>query len=63
MAEEDQMFMRDLFAGLAMCGFVIKGDHFTKHGLAEDAYAQADAMMEAREGKKAGLPPIKRKGK
>ena len=40
---------RDLFAGLAMIGMVFKGDYFTREGLAEDAYKQADAMLKEKE--------------
>jgi hypothetical protein len=62
MTDEDQMFVRDLAAIFAMQGMISYGDHFPE-SIPERAYKMADMMMEAREGKKAGLPPIKRKGK
>ena len=61
MTEEDKGMLRDIFAGLAMNGWIINGDYL-KDEIPSMAYAMADEMMEAREPKSTiGLPAIKRK--
>ena len=61
MTEEEKGMLRDIFAGLAMNGWIISGD-YPNEQIPNIAYAMADAMMEAREPKLTiGLPAIKRK--
>ena len=61
MTEEDKGMLRDIFAGLSMCGLVMRNIG-TPQDMAEASYRMADALMEAREPKETiGLPAIKRK--
>lgn len=62
MNEEDSMFLRDLAAIFAMQGYITSG-HYSISEIPAAAYKLADDMMEAREGKKIGLPAIKRRSK
>jgi hypothetical protein len=60
MTDEDSMFLRDLAAFFAMQGLIA---NYSVEVIPSMAYKLADDMMEAREGKKIGLPAIKRRGK
>jgi hypothetical protein len=61
MTQEDEGMLRDIFAGLAMCGWIINGN-FDKEPISQLAYAMADAMMEARKPQEIGIKTV-RKGK
>ena len=45
---EDGMTLRDYFAGQALIGRLADGTDRRKRDVAEEAYAYADAMLEAR---------------
>jgi hypothetical protein len=61
MTEEDKGMLRDIFAGLAMNGWIINGD-YSKEEIPQIAYVMADAMMEAREkGDELGIALIKKR--
>lgn len=62
MTDDDAMFVRDLAAFFAMQGLIANGDYHLSE-IPASAYKMADDMMEAREGKKVGLPAIKRRSK
>jgi hypothetical protein len=49
--EQDKEYLRDLFAGFALCG-ILSCDYSVDEEPAKLAYKYADEMMEAREGKK-----------
>lgn len=65
----EDLEVRDLFAMLAMCGDLAgrkdetDAEKYTFEAIANRAYSMADAMIEAREDKKIGLPSIKRRRK
>ena len=62
MTQEDEGMLRDIFAGLAMNGWIISGD-YPNEQIPNIAYAMADAMMEARKPKEEiGIKTV-RKGK
>jgi hypothetical protein len=59
MTEEDKGMLRDIFAGLAMCGLITKNIG-TPQDMAEASYRMADALMEARDkGEELGIAAIK----
>jgi len=61
MNDEDKGMLRDIFAGLAMNGWIISGD-YPNEDIPNIAYVMADAMMEARDPKETvGLPAIKKR--
>jgi len=61
MTEEDKGMLSDIFAGLSMCGLVMRNIG-TPQDMAEASYRMADALMEAREPKETiGLPAIKKR--
>ena len=63
MTEEDKGMLRDIFAGLAMNGWIISG-LYPNDEISSMAYAMADEMMEARDPKSTiGLPAIKKRVK
>jgi hypothetical protein len=63
MTDQDKEYMRDLFAGFAMCGLLAHGDKPLER-VAETAYAIADAMFVFRGPEETiGLPAIKRKAR
>lgn len=63
MNDQDKEYLRDLFAGFAMCGLISHGDRPFEM-VAETAYAIADAMFEFREPQETvGLPAIKKKAR
>ena len=45
----DGMTLRDYFAAKAMASVIARGDDTNRPGMAEWAYAMADAMLRARE--------------
>ena len=61
MNEEDRSNLRDLHAGFALLGLIIKGGLSDR--LTETAYEIADAMQEARDQHKVGIVSIKRQTK
>ena len=61
MNDEEKGMLRDIFAGLAMNGWIISGD-YPNDQIPNIAYVMADAMMEARDPKETvGLPAIKKR--
>jgi hypothetical protein len=61
MNDQDKEYLRDLFAGFAMCGLISHGDKPLER-VAETAYAIADAMFEFRDPQETvGLPAIKKR--
>ena len=60
MTQEDEGMLRDIFAGLALCG-ILSCDYSVDEEPAVLAYKYADEMMEAREGKdsEGGIVAIK----
>jgi hypothetical protein len=62
MNDQDKEYLRDLFAGFALIGLLIRGN--TKlEPLASSAYAFADDMLEARKPSEEGIVAIKRRAK
>jgi hypothetical protein len=59
MTDNEKEYMESLYAGLAMMGYLIRGNPI--HKIPEDAKAMAKAMME--DEKVIGLPAIKRRTK
>jgi hypothetical protein len=59
MTDNEKEYMESLYAGLAMMGYLIRGNPISK--IPEDAKAMAKAMME--DEKVIGLPAIKRRSK
>ena len=59
MNEEDRSNLRDLHAGFALVGLLIRGGTAMSQ-LAESAYEIADAMQEARDQHSVGIVSIKR---
>jgi hypothetical protein len=59
MTEDDKGMLRDIFAGLAMCGLIMKNIG-TPQDMAEASYCMADALMEARDkGEELGIAAVK----
>jgi hypothetical protein len=69
MTEQDKEYLRDLFAGFALCGMLSENGGGAKHNkdLAEFAYYLADEMMGARNKEKdyaeEGITAIKKRRK
>ena len=61
MDEQDRSNLRDLHAGFAMMGLLIKGTHPTS--IPALAYNLADEMQEARDQHRAGIVSVKRRTK
>lgn len=61
MNEEDRSNLRDLHAGFALIGLIMKGGVTVQ--LTQVAYEIADAMQEARDQHGAGIVSIKRQTK
>ena len=61
MDEQDRSNLRDLHAGFAMMGLLIRGEH--PPTVPTLAYELADAMQEARELHGAGIVSVKRRTK
>ena len=61
MSEQDKEYLRDLFAGFAMCGLLSHGDKPIER-VAEASYAIADAMFRFREPEEEqGIVAIRKK--
>lgn len=45
---DNQVVLRDHFAGLAMQGILVEAGCYSASGVAKEAYEMADAMLEAR---------------
>ena len=60
MNDQDKEYLRDLLAGFAMCGLLMRGDN-NLIDIPAGAYALADHMLEVRNPETIGLPAIKRK--
>jgi hypothetical protein len=54
---DDDKYLRDLFAGFAMCGYVMQRN-YPPHDLTKLSYEVADLMMEARDKNEAGIAGI-----
>jgi hypothetical protein len=61
MDEQDRSNLRDLHAGFAMMGFLMRGEH--PPSIPSLAYELADAMQEARDLHGAGIVSVKRRKK
>ena len=61
MNEQDRSNLRDLHAGFAMMGFLMRGEH--PPSIPSLAYELADAMQEARDLHGAGIVSVKRRKK
>jgi hypothetical protein len=62
MTEQDKEYLRDLLAGFALIGLLMRGNNKLEQ-LASGAYALADEMLEARNPPEEGIVAIKRKVK
>ena len=61
MTDEDRSNLRDLHAGFAMIGLIMRGEE--PHNVPMKAYLYADEMQEARNQHGAGIVSIKRQTK
>ena len=61
MNDEDRSHLRDLHAGFAMIGLLMKGEH--PPTVPSLAYELADAMQEARDRHDVGIVSVKRQTK
>jgi hypothetical protein len=61
MNDEDRSNLRDLHAGFALVGLIMKGNHTSQ--VAQLAYEIADSMQEARDQHSVGIVSIKRQTK
>jgi len=59
MTQEDEGMLRDIFAGLALCG-ILSCDYSVDEDPAVLAYKYADEMMEARKPKQVGIKAVRR---
>jgi hypothetical protein len=55
----DDLEVRDLFAMLAMAGWIMNGDYSAEE-IPRISYAMADAMLEARKPQEDGIASIKK---
>ena len=62
MTDQDKEYLRDLFAGFALTGLLMRGNNKLEQ-LASGAYALADEMLEARKPNEEGIVAIKRRVK
>jgi len=63
MDEQDRSNLRDLHAGFALMGLLMKGDLLDMQHLPSQAYELADMMQEARDQHRAGIVSVKRRTK
>ena len=61
MDEEDRSNLRDLHAGFALMGLIMRGE--SPHNIPALAYELADLMQEARNQHGAGIVSVKRRTK
>jgi len=59
MNDEDKGMLRDIFAGLAMNGWIISGD-YPNDQIPNIAYAMADEMIEARKPQEIGIKTVRK---
>lgn len=62
MTDQDREYLRDLLAGFALTGLLMRGNNKLEQ-LAIGAYALADDMLEARKQHEEGIVAIKRRVK
>ena len=62
MTDQDREYLRDLIAGFALTGLLMRGNNKLEQ-LASGAYALADEMLEARKPNEEGIVAIKRRVK
>ena len=62
MTDQDKEYLRDLLAGFALAGLLMRGNNKLEE-LAVGAYALADDMLEARKQSGEGIVAIKRRVK
>lgn len=62
MTDQDREYLRDLLAGFALTGLLMRGNNKLEQ-LASGAYTLADEMLEARKPREEGIVAIKRKVK
>jgi hypothetical protein len=62
MTDQDKEYLRDLLAGFALTGLLMRNNN-KLDGLAVGAYALADDMLEARKPRAEGIVAIKRRVK
>jgi len=62
MTDQDKEYLRDLLAGFALTGLLMRGNNKLEQ-LASGAYALADEMLEARKPNEEGIVAIKRRVK
>lgn len=60
MTEQDKEYLRDLFAGFAMCGLVINGKYATDE-IALMAYKMAETMVDVKEFRDVGIKGVRKK--
>lgn len=63
MDEQDRSNLRDLHAGFALAGLLMRGNLLDMHNLPTQAYELADMMQEARDLHGAGIVSVKRRTK
>lgn len=64
MDDEDRSNLRDLHAGFALIGLLLKdGSPLDLHNLPAQAYELADLMQEARDQHRVGIVSVKRRTK
>jgi hypothetical protein len=63
MNDEDRSNLRDLHAGFALVGLIMRGGFNIDRATADTAYEIADAMQEARDQHNVGIVSIKRQTK
>ena len=62
MTDQDREYLRDLLAGFALTGLLMRGNNKLEQ-LASGAYCLADDMLEARKPREEGIVAIKRKAR
>lgn len=62
MTDQDKEYLRDLLAGFALIGLLMRGNNKLEQ-LASGAYVLADEMLEARKPHEEGIVAIKRRVK
>lgn len=60
MTEQDKEYLKDLFAGFAMCGLVIGGKHSSEE-MSLMAYKIAETMIDVKEFKDVGIKGVRKR--
>lgn len=60
MTDQDKEYLRDLLAGFALAGLLMRGNNKLEQ-ISESAYSLADDMLDARNPKEEGIVAIKRR--